>query len=50
LSYGDLTRAVEDAIKHAIIERRAVTNADLSTAIAERKLAASPARPERKRK
>lgn len=50
LSYGDLTRAVEDAIKHAIIERRAVSNTDLSAAIAERKRAVSPARPQRKRK
>jgi SpoVK/Ycf46/Vps4 family AAA+-type ATPase len=50
LSYGDLTRAVEDAIKHAIIHRRAVTFEDLSNAISERKLAAAPARPARKRK
>lgn len=50
LSYGDLTRAVEDAVKHAIIERHAVSNADLSAALAERRLAARPARPTRKRK
>jgi SpoVK/Ycf46/Vps4 family AAA+-type ATPase len=40
LSYGDLSRAVEDAIKHSIIERRAVTNADLAASIAERTTAA----------
>lgn len=44
LSYGDLARAVEDAIKHSIIERRAVTNADLATSISERKIAAGAGR------
>ena len=36
LSYADITRAAEDALKHALIERRALTQADLSAAIAER--------------
>ena len=36
LSYADTTRAVEDALKHALIERRALTQADFSAAIAER--------------
>jgi hypothetical protein len=38
LSYADITRAAEDALKHALIEHRALTNADLSGAIAERRL------------
>jgi SpoVK/Ycf46/Vps4 family AAA+-type ATPase len=38
LSYADLTRAVEDALKHALIEGRPVTHADLSLALAERAL------------
>jgi SpoVK/Ycf46/Vps4 family AAA+-type ATPase len=50
LSYGDITRAIEDAVKHAIIERRAVTKEDLATAIAERKSATRPARAKRVRK
>jgi SpoVK/Ycf46/Vps4 family AAA+-type ATPase len=37
LSYADVTRAAGDAIKHALIEGRALTSADLSSAIAERK-------------
>jgi SpoVK/Ycf46/Vps4 family AAA+-type ATPase len=49
LSYGDLTRAVEDAVKHAIIERHAVNNADLAAAIAERRASTNPATPKRKR-
>jgi SpoVK/Ycf46/Vps4 family AAA+-type ATPase len=36
LSYADITRASEDALKHALIERRPLTHADLSVAIAER--------------
>jgi SpoVK/Ycf46/Vps4 family AAA+-type ATPase len=48
LSYGDLTRAAEDAIKNAIIEHRAVTGDDLAGAIAERLLAANPAKTKRK--
>lgn len=50
LSYGDITRATEDAVKHAIIERRAVTKDDLANAIAERKSATRPARAKRARK
>lgn len=50
LSYAEITRAVEDAVKDAIIERRAVTNDDLALAIAERKQATLPARPKRTRK
>ena len=37
LSYADVTRATGDALKHAVIEGRALTNTDLLTAIAERK-------------
>ena len=36
LSYADLTRATEDALKHSIIEKRTLTQADLAGAIAER--------------
>jgi len=36
LSYADLTRAIEDALKHALIEKRCVTQGDLSASIAER--------------
>jgi SpoVK/Ycf46/Vps4 family AAA+-type ATPase len=43
LSYADLTRATEDALKHALIERRALKNADLSAAIAERQAYFHPA-------
>jgi SpoVK/Ycf46/Vps4 family AAA+-type ATPase len=39
LSYADITRATGDALKHALIEGRALTNADLRSAIAERKAA-----------
>lgn len=39
LSYADLTRAAEDAIKQGLIERRAVTQADISSALAERNFA-----------
>jgi SpoVK/Ycf46/Vps4 family AAA+-type ATPase len=38
LSYADITRAAEDALKHALIERRALTNADLSGALVERRM------------
>lgn len=38
LSYADITRAAEDALKHALIERRALTQTDLSAAIAERSI------------
>jgi SpoVK/Ycf46/Vps4 family AAA+-type ATPase len=36
LSYADITRAAEDALKHALIEHRPLTHADLSAALAER--------------
>ena len=36
LSYADLTRAAEDALKHALIEGRAITQSNLSAAIFER--------------
>jgi SpoVK/Ycf46/Vps4 family AAA+-type ATPase len=36
LSYADITRAAEDALKQALIEHRALTNADLSAALSER--------------
>jgi len=36
LSYADITRAAEDALKSALIEGRALRQADLSAAIAER--------------
>lgn len=49
LNYAEITRAVEDAIKDAIIDRRAVTKNDLALAIAERKQAALPARSKRTR-
>jgi SpoVK/Ycf46/Vps4 family AAA+-type ATPase len=39
LSYADITRATEDALKHALIERRALTHADLAAALAERQAA-----------
>jgi SpoVK/Ycf46/Vps4 family AAA+-type ATPase len=39
LSYADITRAAEDALKHAIIEGRAVTQSDISDAIMERRMA-----------
>ncbi|HEX4078833.1 MAG TPA: ATP-binding protein [Rhizomicrobium sp.] len=39
LSYADLTRAAEDALKHALIERRALLQADLSAALSERRAA-----------
>jgi len=39
LSYADLTRAAEDAIKHALIEGRALTQTDLTFALEERKVA-----------
>ena len=37
LSYADVTRAAGDALKHALIEGRALTYADLLSSIAERK-------------
>jgi SpoVK/Ycf46/Vps4 family AAA+-type ATPase len=37
LSYADLARAAEDALKHALIEGRALTQTDLSFALAERR-------------
>lgn len=37
LSYADVTRAAEDAIKHSLIERRAIAQADIASAIDERK-------------
>jgi SpoVK/Ycf46/Vps4 family AAA+-type ATPase len=36
LSYADLTRAAEDALKHALIEGRSLTQSDLTSAIVER--------------
>ncbi|MET4804291.1 SpoVK/Ycf46/Vps4 family AAA+-type ATPase [Bradyrhizobium sp. LB11.1] len=39
LSYADVTRATGDALKHALIEGRALTHADLLSSIAERKSA-----------
>lgn len=36
LSYADITRAAEDALKHALIEGRPLTHADLSAALMER--------------
>jgi SpoVK/Ycf46/Vps4 family AAA+-type ATPase len=39
LSYADITRAAEDALKHALIEGRALTHTDLSSALAERQAA-----------
>ncbi|CEJ87992.1 putative ATPase [Hyphomicrobium sp. GJ21] len=37
LSYADITRAAEDAIKHGLIERRQITQTDIAAAIDERK-------------
>jgi hypothetical protein len=37
LSYADVTRATTDALKHAVIEGRTVSNTDLLVAISERK-------------
>ena len=37
LSYADITRAAEDALKHALIERRPLTQSDISNALAERR-------------
>jgi hypothetical protein len=37
LSYADITRATEDALKHAIIEKRPVKQSDISDALAERR-------------
>jgi SpoVK/Ycf46/Vps4 family AAA+-type ATPase len=39
LSYADVSRAAEDALKNAIIEGRAVTQADISDALTERRSA-----------
>lgn len=39
LSYADITRATGDALKHALIEGRSLTNSDLRFAITERKAA-----------
>lgn len=36
LSYADIARAAEDAIKHGVIEKRKITQADVSAAIDER--------------
>lgn len=36
LSYADLTRAMEDARKHALIERRLISHIDIATALTER--------------
>jgi SpoVK/Ycf46/Vps4 family AAA+-type ATPase len=48
LSYGDLSRATEDAIKGAIIERRAVVERDLAMAIAERQASTGRFQPKAK--
>lgn len=37
LSYADIARAAEDALKHALIEHRTIVQGDVATAIAERK-------------
>lgn len=37
LSYADITRAAEDALKHALIERRPLMQSDLSDALGERR-------------
>jgi SpoVK/Ycf46/Vps4 family AAA+-type ATPase len=39
LSYADVTRATQDALKHALIEGHALTQQDLMAAVGERKLA-----------
>jgi SpoVK/Ycf46/Vps4 family AAA+-type ATPase len=49
LSYADITRAAEDALKHAIIEGRAVTQLDVSDALAERRAAVGHGIPKRKK-
>lgn len=50
LSYGDIARATEDAIKHAIIEQHPISKDDLTLAIAERQLASTSAKPKPRRK
>jgi len=50
LSYGDLTRATEDAIKHAIVEQHTVSESDISAAIAERQLASRAVKPKNRSK
>lgn len=42
LSYADITRALEDAIKHALIEKRSITNGDIAMSLRERAEAARP--------
>jgi len=37
LSYADLTRAAEDALKHALIERRKLSQTDIASALSERR-------------
>jgi AAA+ superfamily predicted ATPase len=39
LSYADITRATEDALRHALIEHRALTHTDLAAALVERQSA-----------
>jgi AAA+ superfamily predicted ATPase len=48
LSYADITRAAEDALKHAIIEGRSLSQTDLSDALAERRAALNHGRPKHK--
>lgn len=48
LSYADIARAAEDALKQALIERRPVLQADLAGAIAERKATIAPRAARRK--
>ena len=50
LSYGDIARATDDAIKHAIIENHPISKDDLFNAIAERQSASDAAKPKPKRK
>lgn len=42
LSYADITRATESALKHALIERRPLNNSDLLSALNERRAALHP--------
>jgi SpoVK/Ycf46/Vps4 family AAA+-type ATPase len=50
LSYGDIARATEDAIKHAIIEKHPISKDDLLAAIVERRSASTVTKPKPKRK
>jgi SpoVK/Ycf46/Vps4 family AAA+-type ATPase len=50
LSFADITRATEDALKHAIIEKRAVSQSDISDALTERRAALNHGRAKPKTK